>query len=281
MPMKIIQKISFGLNIHPALAFVAKTPADFIALSNSQIHFTIIHNTANKLLKTKPWDSSNIFTKHPHIKIPDYFNTMWEVNKAAQATSLGQPLVKQNVIIGTQPQMLKLFPGVKFNGNQENPHVLSNFENSNFAFQGQIGTDWKNATAKTQPHGKNQVIIGPYERYQIIMLFYKEDFQKVFPQIAIEEITNQLLLYAKNNQFEEQVNYLATNQHKIPPFWNPPLYVNTKFPENGLTCEMKVLVAESKRKFRLLSQKAYEKNIPEDNFDQSHIQWLLAEFELI
>ena len=70
--------------------------------------------------------------------------------------------------------------------------------------------------------------------------------------------------------------YELINLHKFPDTFIPPLYTKEKIPLNTFNLETQNKIIEAKKMLRLLSKKAYELNIPEDNFTESHVQQLLA-----
>ena len=273
-----------GYKTHSAIKFFIKDIADCIAASNTTLHFSEVHAVANKIIINQGGQSDYIFIKHPNIIIPKNFSTYWQINEAAQAISMGLPLATKKVITGTIDEMRKKFPNKNntknpedFISNQKNPDVGQSFFGSQYKFQGYIGTDWKNGTGKTKTHGRNQVVITSLNDYQHLLQKYMEDLNKAYVHLNVKSIIQELEKHAENYSFPQQTECLYRNLHLFPPRWNPPLYVNEKFPLDSLTPEMKTKVIQALRKLRWLSKQAYEKNIPEDNLDGSYIQSELSE----
>lgn len=269
-------KFPFTLEkFHPFIGAILRTPAEHIAALNSSLPFVIPHISASKHITE--YDTSQIFSKNANVIFPPNVTDLWKVVECNQSMQLGVPLADSGVTTGLASTMQEAFPNHIFHSNQKYADVYQNFEKTLFEFKGQVGTDFKNAMGKTQPHGRNQVIIGTLEKYQEVLKAYNAEIALRYNCPEIKLVVQNLLVLAKENNFSEQVKLLACNIHKFPEKWNPPLYSSKKFPYDHLTPEIKLEIDKATRYFRLLSKQAYLKQVPEDHFDQSHIQKLLGE----
>lgn len=284
MPLKninlLINKIPPGISwstYHPAAVLAGTTKlSDAIALLDSNIHFITVHQLSNNLDANMRFPIGKMFSRFPHIIIPEKGKTFFEVLEAAQASSFA-PSGSFGVVSGTCDIMKTTYPEKDFIGNQKNPDVLQAYNESTVPFKGFVGGDFKNAMAKLAPHGRNQIIIGNNEQYLRVL----NDFEITLSAVAenmtkLKPILKQLAILAKSNNWVGQITLLTLNAHLFPSNYIPPLSTKTKFPLETLTPQEHLKVILAKRKLRWLSKLAYENNVPEDHFTQSHIQELMS-----
>jgi len=262
--------------LHPIVLHACKKPSDIIACYDSTIPFTQLHAKANKLIPS--WNNNDFFTSNPNILIPETSKNFWDFVENGESSSFSF-LAANNIKVGPINIMRTAFPNQNFVANQQNPDVAQNFSKSNYEFKGSVGLDFKNATGKTQMDGRNQVIIGNFDHYMRCVNTYKNlitDFSN-YKELII--VVKQIQDVAKRHDWEGQLQLFANNIHKFPPKYLPPLFAEHKFPKQALKHHVAIEVQQSLKKMRELSRKAYENNIPEDTFNESHIQWLLSQLE--
>ena len=86
--------------------------------------------------------------------------------------------------------------------------------------------------------------------------------------------------------FENHLDVWAATLHLYPKNWRPPLRLSPTFNNELLNSEPKMLVEQSRKKLQFISNKLYEKKIPEtgsfdpaslDLFENSIVQQFLNE----
>lgn len=261
-------------HLHPIVLKTCKSLEDFIGCLDTNIHFTTLHATADKQLQAYP--IGNIMNRYDNIIIPETGRTMWDLKEASQATAFNT-LTPYGVISGTCTQMRQYFPGQNFPSNQANPDVCQNYSKARFVYKQNIGIDYKNMMGKTIMNGQNQVLIGSYECYEMIMNMYETMLFAKNNRPELRIVLAELREFAKNNDWQGQILKFAENLHKFPEKSLPPLYTKEKIHFDTFTSEVQVKIIESKKIMRARTKRAYELNIPEDNFSESDVQKLLSE----
>jgi hypothetical protein len=238
---------------------------------DSNIHFTKVHALADKQFTVYP--IGNMLNRYDNILIPEEGRTVWHLIEACQATAF-HPLASHSVVSGTLEKMRQRFPGENFPSNQANPDVGQSYRKASFAFKSNVGIDYKNIMSKTQMSGKNQVLIGTYERYCDVMNMYEATLFASHPRINLQSFLNELRILAKNNDWHGQIVKLADNMHRFPEASFPPLFTTEKVPK-VFNPDTSLRLSSSLKRLRAYSKAAYAANIPEDNFTDSHVQQLM------
>lgn len=245
----------------------------YIGLLDTNIHFTTVHAACDKKFKIYP--IGNILQRYENILIPEEGRTMWHLKEAIQATTFA-PIAPHSVISGTCEQMRLRYPQEYFHSNQKNPDVCQHYAKATFTYKGNLGIDYKNIMGRTVVNGHSQVLIGSYERYTDIMAMYEITLLAAHNLKDIKLLLDEFRVLAKNNDWHGQVLMLASNIHKFPERLLPPLYTKDKIPLNTFNMETQAKIIAAKKRLRFNSKRAYELNIPEDNFNESDVQQLLA-----
>lgn len=247
---------------------------DFLSLMDTNIPIHLIEKGVNKMGFTYTRDS--LFVKNTNMFLDSQSKTFNHVVESVQAYAF-RPLTENNVKIGTIKKMRLEFKDSPFPSMQQNPDVALNFSNSAYAFQEDIGIDFKNIMGKTQYSNRNQVSIGDMEIYLYALKAYKNELIRKHEIHGITNILNELEFQVTQNNWEGQLEIWAKNLHKFPKRWAPPLHMSENFSMTNLTIEMQKKILLSKKRLQWLSDRAFEKNIPEDHFSGSIIQALLSE----
>jgi hypothetical protein len=248
-----------------------------LALMDTNIPFSTIQREASQI---RQWAAnSSLFKSNSYIHLNQINKQLIDVVDATQVVQF-EPLTEKKVHIGTHKAMLNFFPDECKNSMQNNPDIQQNFTDSSFIYQGNIGIDVKRVTQRgiTNPnynqrlHGRNQVLVTNLDQYLIMLDTFANELEikhgKSFKDIV-------KTLYITANNFEDHIQTWAYNLHKFPPKWAPPLLMTETLPKNKFIPAIQEQIDEEKRFLRSMSRKAYEMNIPEDNFNESHVQALM------
>ena len=273
--------------LHPIVFnsfFLEKTTKDpsqrlfkALALMDSNAPYTVIEKFTSSLRYIPP--SARLFNQNPYIHIASNPKKFVEVVEGSVVHSFSS-LTNKKVHIGTIQEMRNNFSTYDYPSMQQNPDNGLNFKNSEYIFQKTIGVDNKNvnpsfSTLPSYIHGRNQALVTSFDFYNIIINSHKPIHEK--KGTWSDQISE--TLYEINNSksdFQTHINIWAESLHLFPIRLAPPILLSKNLPLDGFTPDVKSQIIMEKRRLRYLSKKAYEENIPEDHFEESHIQKMIS-----
>lgn len=223
-------KLTFAniTKFHPAVINTCKTIPEFVACMDTNLRYSAVEKAFNLILERKRFALHDIFIKYPNIYTENTGKQFIDIIEAGQATSFNM-LEDNNVITGTTEKMRLIFKG-KFQSMQNNPDVSHFFGKSNYIFQGDVGTDFKNIMGKTEFTGRNQVSVGNFIIYELVLNTYKYKLKKRYKDLDIDDIITKIISKASVNDWSGQVKTWAENMHKFPRLWNPSLFMSKNMP---------------------------------------------------
>jgi hypothetical protein len=277
-PSNKLHPILFNLN------FLEKTTKDplqrlfkGLALMDTNTPYMIIEKYTSSLRYIPP--STDLFIKNPYIHINSNPKKFVEVVEGSVVHSLSS-LTNKKVHIGTIKEMRDKFSIYDYPSMQKNPDNGLNFQDSEYIFQKTIGVDNKNvnplsSTLPSYIHGRNQALVTSADVYQTILYTHKILHKKKGTWSGQIKETLDYINNSKNN-FQKHINIWAESLHLFPPRLAPPILLSRNLPLDGFTPVAKNQIIIEIRRLRYLSKKAYAENIPEDNFEESHIQKMIS-----
>lgn len=162
--------------------------------------------------------------------------------------------------------MRKKYPGEDIFSNQKNPDVCQDYSKSSFMYKKGLGIDYKNITGKTVMDGRNQGLIGPYERFGMTYDMYETTLFAISKNAEeLKPILATLRELAKNNDWKGQLDLYASNIHKFPEKHLLPLYTKDKIHLDSFTSEVQAKILASKIRLKKMSDILYAKNVPEND----------------
>ena len=176
--------------------------------------------------------------------------------------------------------MRKQFENCDFPSMQQNPDNGLNFQNSEYQFQKSIGVDNKNvntsySTLPSYIHGRNQALVTSFDIYEDILNTHIEIHRN--KRTISETITNAIKdLNDSKKDFQKHLDIWANSLHLFPKRIAPPILLPKNLPLDGFKPDIKNQILMEIRRLRYLSKKAYEENIPENHFEESHIQKMIS-----
>ena len=273
-PLSTIMTKGIHNKMHPIILRLASSPIDHLALMDSNIPFHIIQKNTDQL--NKNYVLPDFFTPNNKIIIPKTTKHFIDIIETSQV-HMFQPLTEKNVVIGTVKEMRVIYPKENFASMQQNPDVAIQLSNSTLLNKESLGIDYKNIMGTTKFSNRNQVSVGDKHNYFTGLTEYVNFLSKKHPEnhsqmmFIIEQLRNAV----KSGSFNKQLEVWSENLHHFPLRGKPPLWWDKNLCTDTLAPTIRLQVTERKQFFRAMSQKAYELNIPEDNFDQSHVQLLM------
>ena len=267
--------------LHPIVLRLASSTIDHLALMDNNIPFHIIQKNADQT--NKKYRLTELFTHNSNIITPIECTHFVDVVETIQA-HMFIPLTEKNVIAGTIGGMRLRYPREHFASMQQNPDVGLFLGDSSLSCKQSIGIDFKNIMGKTKYSCRNQVSVGDVDTYFQGLAEYGTFLQKKHPEVyrLTESVLDQLRYVVRNGNWEAQLEVWSTNLHNFPLRGKPPLWFNKNLCRETLITSVQQQIDDKIRYFRLISKIAYNLNIPEENFSESHIQYMmnLSEEEL-
>jgi hypothetical protein len=262
-------------DMHRIVLHFASNPIDHLALINSKIPFHIIQKNADQL--NKKYIFLDLFTQNDRIIIGKESKHFIDVIEASQVHMFSL-LTEKRVIIGTVKEMRVTYPKENFASMQQNPDVAINLRNSTLQSKETLGIDYKNIMGTTKFTSRNQVSVGDIDNYfnglDEYLTFLSKKHSEIYRQTMpiIEKLSDAV----KSANFNRQLDVWSENLHSFPLRGKPPLWLNKNLNTETFTPSIQLKIEERLRYFRLISKIAYEHNIPEENFSESHVQLLMS-----
>jgi hypothetical protein len=231
------------------------TPTSYMDILTLVNYPATCHTNIQQLAKTVEWPSpASIHVSHPNVLLDQeprkYINTM-ESNQVASFRTLAD----NGVVVGTFAQMKPRVPYSSIMSMQERPDVVLQFNNSAYKTDLTYGIDHK--TKYLTNYGRNQMVTpvsGGIQQYIEFVDAYEKHYNSRFNDEKnkqnIHEILKQLRATAHDSATHQHI--WASNAHRFPPRWQPPLYADRSFKEEYLTSQHKELFLESQTRIKEL-----------------------------